>query len=82
MNANRNKRSVVAGHQAGRGARGLLAIARGTTCWSTTFGPQAMGAPPLSYDEVRAVTPRLIYVGAFRGYSQRGPYAAKRPTTT
>jgi crotonobetainyl-CoA:carnitine CoA-transferase CaiB-like acyl-CoA transferase len=30
----------------------------------------------LSYEEVRAANPRLIYAGAF-GYSQRGPYAAK-----
>src|ERR687886_443776 len=30
----------------------------------------------LSYEEVRAVNPRIIYVGAY-GYSQRGPYAAK-----
>jgi crotonobetainyl-CoA:carnitine CoA-transferase CaiB-like acyl-CoA transferase len=30
----------------------------------------------LSYEEVRAVNARILYVGAF-GYSQRGPYAAK-----
>jgi crotonobetainyl-CoA:carnitine CoA-transferase CaiB-like acyl-CoA transferase len=30
----------------------------------------------LAYDDLRAVNPRIIYVGAF-GYSQRGPYAAK-----
>ena len=38
--------------------------------------PQAMARLRLSYDDVRAVNPRIIYVGAF-GYSQRGPYAAK-----
>jgi len=38
--------------------------------------PQAMARLRLSYEELRAVNPRLIYVGAF-GYSQRGPYAAK-----
>jgi crotonobetainyl-CoA:carnitine CoA-transferase CaiB-like acyl-CoA transferase len=30
----------------------------------------------LGYEDVRAVNPRIIYVGCF-GYSQRGPYAAK-----
>jgi crotonobetainyl-CoA:carnitine CoA-transferase CaiB-like acyl-CoA transferase len=30
----------------------------------------------LSYDEVRAANPKIIYVGTY-GYSQRGPYAAK-----
>jgi crotonobetainyl-CoA:carnitine CoA-transferase CaiB-like acyl-CoA transferase len=30
----------------------------------------------LAYEDVRAVNPRIIYVGCF-GYSQRGPYAAK-----
>ena len=38
--------------------------------------PQAMARLRLSYDDLRAVNPRLVYVGAF-GYSQRGPYAAK-----
>jgi crotonobetainyl-CoA:carnitine CoA-transferase CaiB-like acyl-CoA transferase len=30
----------------------------------------------LSYEQLREVNPRIIYVGCF-GYSQRGPYAAK-----
>src|SRR5918912_4386115 len=30
----------------------------------------------LSYEEVKAQNPKIIYVGCF-GYSQRGPYAAK-----
>ena len=38
--------------------------------------PQAMARLGLSYDEVSAVNPSIIYVGAY-GYSQRGPYAAK-----
>jgi crotonobetainyl-CoA:carnitine CoA-transferase CaiB-like acyl-CoA transferase len=38
--------------------------------------PQAMARLGLAYDDVRAVNPRIIYVGAY-GYSQRGPYAAK-----
>ena len=38
--------------------------------------PQAMARLGLGWEDVRAVNPRLIYVGGF-GYSQRGPYAAK-----
>ena len=38
--------------------------------------PQAMARLKLSYEEVRAVNPRIIYVGCF-GYNQRGPYAAR-----
>jgi crotonobetainyl-CoA:carnitine CoA-transferase CaiB-like acyl-CoA transferase len=76
MNANRNKRSVVLDlkQDAGRGA--CLAIAKNADVLVYNIRPQAMARLKLSYDEVRAVNPRLIYVGAF-GYSQRGPYAAK-----
>ena len=76
MNANRNKRSVVLDlkQAAGRGA--CLAIARTADVLVYNIRPQAMARLRLSYDEVRAVNPKIIFVGAF-GYSQRGPYAAK-----
>jgi crotonobetainyl-CoA:carnitine CoA-transferase CaiB-like acyl-CoA transferase len=38
--------------------------------------PQAMARLGLSWEDVRAVNPRLLYVGTY-GYSQNGPYAAK-----
>jgi crotonobetainyl-CoA:carnitine CoA-transferase CaiB-like acyl-CoA transferase len=38
--------------------------------------PQAMARLGLSYDQVRAANPRILYVGTY-GFSQRGPYAAK-----
>jgi crotonobetainyl-CoA:carnitine CoA-transferase CaiB-like acyl-CoA transferase len=38
--------------------------------------PQAMARLKLGYENVKAVNPKIIYVGCF-GYSQRGPYAAK-----
>ena len=37
---------------------------------------QAMARLKLAYEDVRAVSPRIIYVGAY-GFSQEGPYAAK-----
>ena len=76
MNANRNKRSVVLDLKQDAGRAACLAIAKNADVLVYNIRPQAMARLKLSYEEVRAVNPRLIYVGAF-GYSQRGPYAAK-----
>ena len=76
MNANRNKRSVVLDLKKDAGRAACLAIAKGADVLVYNIRPQAMKRLKLSYEDVRAVNPRLIYVGAF-GYSQRGPYAAK-----
>jgi len=76
MNANRNKRSVVLDLKKDAGREACLAIAKGADVLVYNIRPQAMARLRLGYDEVRAVNPRIVYVGAF-GYSQRGPYAAK-----
>ncbi len=76
MNANRNKRSVVLDLKKDAGRVACLAIAKLADVLVYNIRPQAMARLKLGYDEVRAVNPRIIYVGAF-GYSQRGPYAAK-----
>jgi crotonobetainyl-CoA:carnitine CoA-transferase CaiB-like acyl-CoA transferase len=76
LNANRNKRSVVLDLKLDAGRAACLAIAKNADVLVYNIRPQAMARLRLSYDDVRAVNPRLIYVGAF-GYSQRGPYAAK-----
>ena len=76
MNANRNKRSVVLDLKKDAGRAACLAIAKTVDVMVYNIRPQAMARLKLSYDEVRAANPRIIYVGAF-GYSQRGPYAAK-----
>jgi crotonobetainyl-CoA:carnitine CoA-transferase CaiB-like acyl-CoA transferase len=76
MNANRNKRSIVLDLKKDGGREACLAIAKGADVLVYNIRPQAMARLRLSYEELRAVNPRLIYVGAF-GYSQRGPYAAK-----
>jgi len=76
MNANRNKRSVVLDLKQDAGRAACLAMAKNADVLVYNIRPQAMARLKLSYEEVRAVNPRLIYVGAF-GYSQRGPYAAK-----
>ena len=76
MNANRNKRSVVLDLKQEAARAACLAIAKNADVLVYNIRPQAMARLKLGYDEVRAVNPRILYVGAF-GYSQRGPYAAK-----
>ena len=76
MNANRNKRSVVLDLKNDAGRAACLAIARSADVLVYNIRPQAMARLKLGYEDLRAVNPRLLYVGAF-GYSQRGPYAAK-----
>jgi crotonobetainyl-CoA:carnitine CoA-transferase CaiB-like acyl-CoA transferase len=76
MNANRNKRSAVLDLKKDAGRAACMAIARGADVLVYNIRPQAMARLKLSYEEVSAANPRIIYVGGF-GYSQRGPYAAK-----
>jgi crotonobetainyl-CoA:carnitine CoA-transferase CaiB-like acyl-CoA transferase len=53
-----------------------LRLARDADVLVYNVRPQAMARLGLSYEELRTVNPRLIYVGAY-GYSHKGPYAAK-----
>jgi len=76
LNANRNKRSVVLDLKQPAALEACLALAKGADVLVYNIRPQAMGRLRLSYEEVRKVNPKIIYVGCF-GYSQRGPYAAK-----
>lgn len=76
LNANRNKRSVVLDLKKEGGREACLALAAKTDVLVYNIRPQAMARLRLSYDEVRSVNEKIIYVGCF-GYSQRGPYAAK-----
>jgi crotonobetainyl-CoA:carnitine CoA-transferase CaiB-like acyl-CoA transferase len=76
LNANRNKRSIVLDLKSQAGREACLAIAKGADALVYNIRPRAMARLKLGYEDLRAVNPRLLYVGAF-GYSQRGPYAAK-----
>jgi len=76
LNANRNKRSVVLDLKQAAARDACLALAARADVLVYNIRPQAMARLRLSYDEVRAVNERIIYVGCF-GYSQRGPYAAR-----
>ncbi len=76
LHANRNKRSVVLDLKQPAARAACLALAQTADGLVYNIHPQARARLGLSYEDVRAVNPRLIYVGGF-GYSQRGPYAAK-----
>ncbi len=76
MHLNRGKRDIVLDLKQPGGREALLRLARKADVLVYNVRPQAMARLGLSYDEVRAVNPGILYVGAY-GYSQRGPYAAK-----
>ncbi len=76
LNANRNKRGIVLDLKQSAAREACLALAKKADVLVYNIRPQAMARLKLGYEEVRAVNPKIIYVGAF-GYSQNGPYAAK-----
>ncbi len=76
LNANRNKRGIVLDLKKPEARAACLALAKNADVLVYNIRPQAMARLKLGYEDLRAVNPRIIYVGAF-GYSQQGPYAAK-----
>ena len=76
LNANRNKRGIVLDLKQPEARDACLALAEKADVLVYNIRPQAMARLKLGYDDVRAVNPTIVYVGAF-GYSQSGPYAAK-----
>jgi crotonobetainyl-CoA:carnitine CoA-transferase CaiB-like acyl-CoA transferase len=76
LHLNRNKRSIVLDLKQPAGREALLRLAATADVFVYNVRPQAMTRLGLTYDDVRALNPRIIYVGAY-GFSQNGPYAAK-----
>ena len=76
LNTNRNKRSVVLDLKKPEARDACLAIAKTCDVLVYNIRPQAMARLKLSYEDLKKINPRIIYVGCF-GYSQRGPNAAK-----
>jgi len=76
LHANRNKRAITLDLKQDAARNALLALAKDADALVYNIRPQAMARLRLGYEDLRAVNPRIIYVGGF-GYSQRGPYAAK-----
>ena len=76
LNTNRNKRSVVLDLKKDEAREACLLLVKRSDVLVYNIRPQAMSRLKLSYEELKEINPRIIYVGCF-GYSQRGPYAAK-----
>ena len=76
LHHNRNKRSLVLDLKQPKGREALLRLAREADVLAYNVRPRAMARLKLTYDDVRAVNPRIIYVGAY-GYGEGGPYAGE-----
>ena len=76
MHVNRNKRAIVLDLKQAAGRAALLRLVERADVLVYNVRPQAMARLNLTYADVAAVNPRIIYVGMF-GYGQGGPYAAK-----
>lgn len=75
LNSNRSKRSITLDLKTPEGLKALLRLAERADVLVYNIRPAAMARLGLSYEEVSAHNPRIIYAGMF-GYSQDGPYAA------
>lgn len=76
LHHNRNKRSIVLDLKKPEGLSALHKLIKTADVLFYNVRPQAMKRLKLSYEEVAAINPQIIYVGAY-GFSQRGPYAAQ-----
>lgn len=74
LNLNRNKRSVVLDLKTEAAREALWRIVEGADALIFSFRPRAMARLGLSYAEVAARAPAIIYCGA-AGFGQKGPYA-------
>jgi alpha-methylacyl-CoA racemase len=70
---NRNKRGLQLDLKQPEGAEAFLQLARGADVVVEGFRPGAMARLGLSYDQVAAVNPRIVYC-SLTGYGQNGPY--------
>jgi crotonobetainyl-CoA:carnitine CoA-transferase CaiB-like acyl-CoA transferase len=76
LQANRNKRGVVLDLKSEPGRSALLTLAAGADVLVTNVRPAGMQRLRLAYDDVRAVSPAIIYCSAV-GYGEAGPNAGR-----
>src|SRR5947209_3657140 len=76
LNANRSKRSIALDLKQDAGRDVLLRLAKTADVLIYNVRPQAMARLRLSYENIAAINPRIVYAGLF-GFGQNGPYAAK-----
>ncbi|WP_218187091.1 CaiB/BaiF CoA-transferase family protein [Pseudomonas sp. FGI182] len=76
LHLNRNKRSLVLNLKRPSGLAALKRMIATADVLLFSLRPNAMARLGLSYEQVQAINPRIIYCGAF-GFGQRGPYAER-----
>ena len=74
LGANRNKRSVMLDLKSTEGRAAFMKLAERADVLTCNVRPAAMARLGLTYEDVSAVNPRIIYVSMI-GFSQRGRYA-------
>ncbi|TEA71909.1 CaiB/BaiF CoA transferase family protein [Allopusillimonas ginsengisoli] len=74
LHLNRNKRSIVLDLKHAQGLHVLKRMIVSADVLVHSLRPKAMAKLGLSYEDVRAINPRVIYCGAF-GFGAGGPYA-------
>jgi crotonobetainyl-CoA:carnitine CoA-transferase CaiB-like acyl-CoA transferase len=76
LHLNRNKRSICLDLKHPDGHAALMRLLKDADVITWNVRPNSMARMKLSYDEVRAVKPDIIYCGMF-GFGQNGRYAEK-----
>ena len=76
LNVNRSKRSIAVDLKSPEGRAVLLKLAAGADVFVYNIRPQAMARLGLTYEDIAAINPKVIYLGLF-GYGEDGPYAGK-----
>jgi crotonobetainyl-CoA:carnitine CoA-transferase CaiB-like acyl-CoA transferase len=76
LHLNRNKRAICLDLKSPQGHAALLRLLADADVMTWNVRPDSMARMKLSYDEVRAVKPDIIYCGMF-GFGQKGRYAKK-----
>jgi len=76
LHHNRNKRSLVLDLKQAPGRDALLRLARTADVLVYNVRPLSMRRLGLAYEDIRAVNPAVIYVGAY-GYGEGGRYAGQ-----
>jgi crotonobetainyl-CoA:carnitine CoA-transferase CaiB-like acyl-CoA transferase len=76
LHLNRNKRSIVLDLKKPEGHQALMKLIERADVLVWNVRPDSMARMKLSYDDVRAVNPKIIYCGMF-GFGQGGRYRRK-----
>jgi formyl-CoA transferase len=74
LNMNRNKRSVALNLKSEGGRTVLLRLVKDADILVENYRPGAMKRLGLGYDDVKALSPRLVYT-SISGFGQTGPWA-------